>query len=239
MKQFSGCKKMLVAAAAVTLGILGAGKAQAGYTPINAPWKGEDSLSQILSHAYGGDFQENGLNFSNGSVTAVRQDDSTNKSFHFDIKSIKTISTFSGWSQGLAFGDVNSPTQLFNVTGKGYDAVGETGPLDMPKSFSLVRTGKGGNWSSDATQNSDGADHLITYLLTGLKKSHGQTYVMFWEDGKKGHGDFDFNDLALQVDTHCGSPVAVPLPAAAWSGLATLAGGAIITGYRKARRKMA
>ena len=31
----------------------------------------------------------------------------------------------------------------------------------------------------------------------------------------------------------------VPLPAAAWSGLATLAGGALVTGYRKARRQMA
>ncbi len=239
MKQFNGFKKLLVAAATVSLSILGSAKAQAGYTTINAPWKGEDSQSQILSHQYGGNFQASGLNFTNGKVTAIRQDDKTNSSFHFDISSIKTISTFSGWSQGLAFGNVNSPTQLFNVTGKGYNAVGETGALDMPKSYSLVRTGKGGNWSSDATQNSDGADHLITYLLSGLKKSHGPTYVMFWEDGSKGHGDFDFNDLALQVNANACSPVTVPLPAAAWSGLATLAGGVVVTGYRKARRQMA
>lgn len=239
MKRFSGCKKLLAAAAALTIGVLSAGKAQAGFTAVNAPWKGEDSLAQILSHTYGGNFQANGLNFSNGSVSAIRQDDTTNASFHFDIKSIKTISTFSGWSQGLAYGDVNNPTQLFNVTGKGYNAVGQTGAIDMPDSYSLVRTGKGGNWSSDAAQNSDGADHLITYLLTGQKKSHGQTYVMFWEDGRKGHGDFDFNDLAVQIDTHSNSPVTVPLPAAAWSGLATLAGGAVVAGYRKARRNLA
>ena len=234
MLKFSGCKKMLAAVAAVSLGVLASSNARAGFTTVNAPWKGEDSQAQILSHAYGGNFQANGLDFTNGTVTAVRQDDTTNASFHFDISSIKTISTFSGWSQGLAYGDVNNPTQLFNVTGKGYNAVGETGFIDMPSSFSLVRTGKGGNWSSDATQNADGADHLVSYLITGTK-AKGPTYVMFWEDGTKGHGDFDFNDLAVQISA--GSAVTVPLPAGVWSGLATLAGGLAVTGYRKARRQ--
>jgi len=232
-------KKLAAAVVAMGLGAFTAASAQAGFSTVNAPWPGEDSQSQILSHAYGGSFTSNGLNFTNGSVTAIRQDDSANATFHFDIASIKTISTFSGWSQGLAVGDVNSPTQLFNVTGKGYNAVGETGAIDMPSSYSLVRTGTGGNWSSDATKNADGADHLITYLLTGTG-SKTPTYVLFWEDGAVGHGDFDFNDLALQVTAAGSCNVAtVPLPAAAWSGLATLAGSVVVAGYRKARRQMA
>jgi len=238
MSKWNG-KKLLSIAAALSLGVLGAAKVQAGYTTVNAPWKGEDSQSDILSHAYGGSFVQNGLNFSNGSVSAIRQDDSANAVFHFDIASITTISTFSGWSQGLAYGDVNAPTQLFNVTGKGYSAVGGTGPIDMPSTYSLVRTGTGGNWSSDATQNADGADHLITYLLTGTG-TKAPTYVLFWEDGSKGHGDFDFNDLAVQVTAAgCRDMATVPLPAAAWSGLATLAGGVAVAGYKKARRQMA
>ena len=77
----------------------------------------------------------------------------------------------------------------------------------------------------------------MTYLLTG-EGITDTTYVLFWEDKtKQQRSDFDFNDLAVEVKLT--NPVIVPLPAAAWSGLIALAGGALVTGYRKSRRTMA
>ncbi len=233
----SGCKKFLSLVAAVSLSVLGAANAQAGFTPVNSPCSGEMSQSQILSHSYGGKFVSKGMNLTNGHITAVRLCDSEDQKFSFNIASIKTLGAFSCATQGLACGNANSPKQLFTVTGEGYGASGSVGKEKTHGSYSFVRTGDGGNWSSDVCQNSDGADHLVTYLLTG-KCVKQPTYVMFFEDGRKGCGDFDFNDLAVEVKAGCGTAT-VPLPAAAWSGLATLAGGVVVSGYRKARRQIA
>lgn len=233
----SGCKKVLSLVAAVSLSVLGAAQAQAGFTTVNPTCPTEVSQSQILSHSYGGTFVENGLNLSNGHITAVRLCDSVDQKFNFNIASIKTLGAFSCATQGLAYGNIGSPTDLFTVSGEGFDATGGTGKEKMHGSYSLIRTGEGGSWSSDVCQNADGADHLVTYLLTG-KCIKQPTYVMFFEDGQKSCGDFDFNDLACEVKaSNC--PATVPLPAAAWSGLATLAGGVVVTGYRKARRQTA
>ncbi|CAN5589319.1 hypothetical protein BH10PLA1_BH10PLA1_18030 [soil metagenome] len=236
MGKHSGFRKLLVAVAGISLSVLGAATTNAAYTTIQSPWPGEASQSQILSHSYGGNFVQSGLNFTNGKVTAVRVDDSKDQVFHFDIASIKTLSAFSGGSQGLAFGTLDNEHKLFDVTGKNYSAVGGTGHIDMPSSYSLIRTGTGQDYSSNVSVNPDGADHLVTYLLKGVKGKDA-TYVMFWEDQTAKKSDFDYNDFAIQVKSGCAT--VVPLPAAAWSGLVTLAGGALVTGYRKARRQMA
>jgi len=236
MSKKSGFVKVLGAVAAIALGVLGTGKAEASFTSIQSPWPGEASQGQILSHTYGGTFVQNGLDYTNGNITAVRVDDAFDQVFHFDIASIKTIAKFSGGSQGLAYGTLDNEHQLFNVTGNHYAVGGSTGHLDMPGSFSLIRTGTGQDYSSDASVNPDGADHLVTYLLQGAKNSH-PTYVMFWEDQTFKKSDLDFNDFAVEVKSSC--PVVVPLPAATWSGLATLGGSALVAGYRKARRRLA
>jgi hypothetical protein len=241
MSKRSGCK-ILAAVAALGLSVLSASKAQAGYTSINAPFPGEASQAQILSNSFGGTFTSSGLNLTNGSVTAKRINDSTDQTFHGGITSATTLGTFAQYSQGLAYSSGGSTKQLFTVSGKGFSATGSTGAVDLPASYSFVRTGgtkgiKGTNESSKNSANADGKDHLITYLLSG-KGVTGPTYVLFWEDKtKQQHSDFDFNDLAVEVKST--SPIIVPLPAAAWSGLVTLAGAALVTGYRKARRTMA
>src|SRR4051812_9121174 len=130
----SGCKKMLGVVAAFGLSVLGAAQAHAGFTTVNAPWPGEASQADILSHAYGGTFTANGLNYTNGTVTATRMDDSANAKFNFSVASIVTIGKFSGWSQGLGYGNVDSPTQLFDVTGNGFTAAGNVSSFDAGSS---------------------------------------------------------------------------------------------------------
>jgi len=246
MSKRSGYKKFLGLIAAIGLGVLSAGQAQAGYTSISAPnfgRGGEATQAEILSHSYGGNFVADGLNFSNGSVTAYRIDDDFDQVMPFDILSSRTLATFASYSQGLAYGTLADEHQLFTVSGKGYAATGGTGAVDLPNPTELIRTGTSEDFSSKDASNSDGKDHLVTYLLVNdvhaNKASKPElTFVLFWEDlSKKSHSDWDFNDLAVEIKASC--PVVVPLPAAAWSGLATLAGGALVTGYRKARRQMA
>jgi len=227
--------KFVGALAAMGLYVLTATNAHASFTTINAPAKGEVGQGAILANEYGGSFSANGVNFSNGSITATRvvQEDVP----VLDILSAKAIGSFAAYSQGFGYSANGSVTNLFNVTGKKFNATGSVGVVDLPSEYNFVRTGQGSTVSSDRADNADGKDHLVTYLLTG-NGVKADTYVLFWEDKLVKQGsDFDFNDLAVEV--RFGTPTVVPLPTAAWSGLATLAGGALMTGVKKARRKMA
>lgn len=250
MAKQSGFKKFLGVIAAIGLSALGASQAHAGFTTINAPHPGEKTQAQILSHSYGGNFVADGVNFTNGSTTAYRIDDDYDQIMPFDILSSKTLARFAEQSQGMGYGDVNAPTELFQVVGKGYNATGGTGAIDLPGLVELIRTGDGQNFSSKQSSNVDKKDHLVTYLLienkivqrtseveSDKKLAESLKFVLFWEDlsGKK--ADFDYNDLAVEIKAV--SPVLVPLPAAAWSGLSTLAAGALLTGYRRMRRQVA
>ncbi len=251
MSKRSGFKKFMGLVAAIGLGVLTAGQAKAGYTTINAPnygKGGEASQAEILSNSYGGTFTANGLNFTNGSTTAIRINDDNDQVWNLHILSTKTLATFASLKQGLGITDGKSFEQLFNVSGKGFAATGGTGEVDTPKSYEFVRNGGSSTaFSSKDADNNDGKDHMVTYLLVNNDirpaskvqgGEHELTFVTFWEDlSKAKHSDFDFNDLAVEIKASC--PVVVPLPAAAWSGLMTLAGGAVAAGYRKARRQMA
>ncbi len=249
MSKTSGYKKFMGLVAAIGLGVLTAGQAKAGYTTINAPnfgKGGEASQAEILSHTYGGTFVADGLNFTNGSKTAVRIDDDNDQMWSLHILSTKALATFASLKQGLAIEAGKSVEQLFNVSGKGYNVTGGTGEIDTPKSYEFVRNGGSSTaFESVNSENNDGKDHMVTYLLVNnevRKQSivqgegkHVVTYVTFWEDlSKAKHSDFDFNDLAVEIKGN--SATVVPLPAAAWSGLATLAGGALAAGYRKRRQ---
>ena len=244
MSKRSGCK-LLGAVAAIGLSVL-AGTAQAGFTSIGAPnygKGGEATQAEILSNTYGGTFTSSGVNLTNGTLTATRIDDNFDQVFSGDITSSRALATFADYKQGFAYGDVKSPTTLFNVGGDDYAVTGSTGAVDLPSKYTFVRTGgatpagNGYNQSSLDAANRDKRDHMVTYLLTGAGVTES-TYVLFWEDKTaQQKSDFDFNDLAVEVKGV--NAVVVPLPAAAWSGLATLAGGVAVAGYRKARRQMA
>ena len=239
MSKRSGCKKLLGAAVALGLSVLATGQARAGFTSIGAPWPGEKDQAQILSNALGGTFTASGLNYTNGTITATRIDDSADQTFSFDIKSVDVLGVFAAQSQQLGYTTNNGVTihNILDASGKGFAATGSSGAIDMPASYEFVRYGDGSKFFSAPTDNPDGTDHMVTYLISG-KSVKNVTYVMFWEDltAKQG-GDFDYNDLSVKVVST--TPASVPLPAAAWSGMTTLLGGALVAGVRKARRQMA
>jgi len=242
MSKRSGCK--LLGAIALGLSVLGASNAQAGFTTINPPnygKGGEATQAEILSNSYGGTFTANGLNFTNGTLTATRVNDNADQVFSGDLTSSKALATFAQYKQGFGYGPSASPTKLFDVGGDDFTVTGSTGAVDLPSKFSFDRIPPAGSngytVSSLNADNKDKVDHLTTYELTGAGITE-KTYVLFWEDKlARQHSDFDFNDLAVEIKGV--NAVVVPLPAAAWSGLVTLAGGAIVAGYRKARRQMA
>src|SRR5262249_29109972 len=84
------------------------------------------------------------------------------------------------------------------------------------------RTGNSGTQSSTPSENADGADHVVTYQVSG---SHPDPqYVQFWEDLNttpdliaKNRTVSDFNDLVVQL-----SPRPIPLPPAMLSGCVLL-----------------
>ena len=102
--------------------------------------------------------------------------------------------------------------------------------------MSLVAVGGGGDLvSSKPSENVDHKDRMVTYKVNGLS-DHANTYMVFFED----YHDFDYNDLSVQLKTAVVVPPpgghAVPLPAAVWMGLSTLAGTGVVGGARRLRR---
>lgn len=63
-------------------------------------------------------------------------------------------------------------------------------------------------WSSNSAQNSDGLDHMVTWLID---EELGK-YAVAFED-LPGGGDHDFNDLILELRGFVDGPTAVPEPA--------------------------
>jgi hypothetical protein len=192
-------------ALALAAGLLttGAGMARAGSTPVNPPHVGEKSVTEILQAAYG------------PGVSATRVDDSADQVWTGQVLSSRALARFSANTQSVSFDRGSGPEKQFDVTGNGLAVGGSAGSFDAA-SFSIVRSGPNGPFSSIASKNADGADHMITYLIDDADKST-KTYALFFEDTRSPRGDFDFNDLALEVKT-----AAIPLPAAAWMGLAGL-----------------
>src|SRR5829696_2712749 len=71
----------LFCAAAMTTLLCVAAPARAGFSSISTPPTREQDQAQILSHAYGGTFTPSGNNFTNGTITAVRVDDSADQTW--------------------------------------------------------------------------------------------------------------------------------------------------------------
>jgi hypothetical protein len=179
------------------LSLMGVSAANAGFTTIGPTSNpGEPNQATILSHIYGGTFVADGVNFTNGSLTATRVDDDADQSFA---------------------GPITAPTAFEKHTS-----------LDVSLAFSgdkyvLSRNG-GIQFTSNPTDNFDGKDHQISYLVSGPGVSG---YALFFEDTKLINTDFDFNDVVI---------ASIPLPAALGSGLVSLAGMGAGMLIRRARK---
>jgi hypothetical protein len=107
--------------------------------------------------------------------------------------------------------------ELFTVNGFGYD-VDETADLSALAGRTIRWARKGGpddpdprEFSSRESDNIDGADHMVSYLIQDVGKTAGVgddvfTFLLFWEDKFLNEGrptvltaDFDFNDLVVEV----------------------------------------
>jgi hypothetical protein len=239
-----GKKWILSAAIAGAIAAVGGANAQAGFTQIGATRKTEATQEQILEHTYGGDFVANGTNFSNGSVTATRLDDDNDAVWaKTDISSARTVAAFAKRKQSFGYFGGSSGGEfqkLFDVSGTtGFDVSGSAAGLGSVLDGS-IRFGRGEKltkaFSSLSSENRDGRDHMITYKVSGLEGQNEPVYLMFWEDKWGKRSDFDFNDLVVEAKGVAGQPLLIPLPAAAWSGLGSLAGLGMLMGWKRGRR---
>jgi hypothetical protein len=107
-------------------------------------------------------------------------------------------------------------TELFAITNEGIFAEGEySANLNITGEFGVYDTaigkapfvGSDNTWYSEASLNSDGLDHLITY-----RTPHENVYLMAWTDLPMNTDffDADYNDLVVEL--HLGGEV-IPEPA--------------------------
>src|SRR3954470_10647817 len=93
----------------------GADVARGGFTSVNShPPPHEANQEQILEHVYGGNFKADGLNFSNGTVTATRIDDADDTTWTKQVASVRPLANFAKRKQALGFfEDAHGSTQPF------------------------------------------------------------------------------------------------------------------------------
>ncbi len=123
-----------------------------------------------------------------------------------------------GYRNGTAGG--TGVTNGMAVSGSGYGVSGGGSWFVGPTAFQWIRSGNasftndagnGDVYSSIAANNADQTDHMVTYEITGLGNLR---YMLFWEDLPSVNGglpgDYDYNDLAIEIQTI----TAIPLPSA-------------------------
>jgi hypothetical protein len=89
--------------------------------------------------------------------------------------------------------------------------------------FSLAVANIGATWYSDASLNSDGANHAYAAPFTGNSLIPRGTYVGF-EDLPAAVADFNYTDEQFVVSNIRTVPSAVPVPASGWLLMGGLAG---------------
>lgn len=219
--------------------VLAAPSAEAGYTAVKqSKRRNEVSHERILEHVYGGNFaaDSTGLSFSNESgVTVTRVDDAADESWAGRRVSARAVAAFSrgrrtaGYFGASSAGNVE---RLLQTTGRKFDVAGageSGGPVEGALVFGAGAGRRGRTFSSVASANADGADHLVSYEVKGLSGQQASVFLLCWEDKFSRRGDADFNDLVVEVQSAdaatraaLAEPLLIPLPPAAWTGLAGL-----------------
>jgi hypothetical protein len=240
---------------ATVVGALAAGAsvAEAGYTAVKQPKRrSEAGHEQILERVYGGNFvsDASGLSFSNESgVTVTRVEDDgvarTDQTWSGRHVSARAVAAFSrkqktaGYFGATSGGEVK---KVFDVSGRRFDVAGAgesvvENDLRLGRDADAVRT-----FSSVASANRDGMDHLVSYEVKGLSAQQASVYLLCWEDKFSKRSDRDYNDLVVEVrageaasEAAMAEPLLIPLPPAAWTGLGGLLGVGVVSRMRKIR----
>ena len=195
---------------------------------------GEASFIDIINHLYGSGFTGNafgGLSYTNGAITLTRVDDAgvgsplnlstghagaaNDQIWQDGTVSASAEARFAGDRQQFGYdpGANGGYVNLFHVAGQGFNVTGGINNFTFGGQFAFARDGTGdGPHYSNNSLNRDGADHMLTYEVTGLGS---KTWLLFWEDtdfpqsGQRG-SDGDFNDLVVEVQV-ISAPTAVLL----------------------------
>ena len=247
---FRRCQQTAAAVLAAGAIALFAPAADAGYTAVKQPKrKSEVSHEQILERVYGGDFVADaaGLNFSNNSgVTVTRVEDAADESWAGRSLSARAVAASSGRRKTAGYfgasagGEVRKLVEgagrQFHVTGAAESAVAAEGALVFAKG----RGKRAKTFSSIASSNRDGMDHLVTYEVKGASGQQASVYLLCWEDRFAGRSDRDYNDLVVEVQAAeamsrdpMSQPLLIPLPPAAWTGLAGLLSLGVLSRLRR------
>ncbi len=256
--KFSAWKKGL---AIVAGGMIAASSAHAGMTTIGKMGVGEDSQEQVFAHTYGGSWHQEGTDFYDGAVSAKRMDDflsvpsvlkvatgdvgySTDQTWSGNKFTVTPIAKWSGNQLETGLTDSNGDLHVLftNDSGYGYNIDHDSKTVDMQgQQFKWTLLGNTGIHSSLNSDNADGRDHMITYLVSGLPGQSGPVWMLFFEDmdktstTPKNRTYADFNDLVLEVRPMVS---AIPLPPAGWAGLFTLSGAALVRGRKLISKAM-
>lgn len=250
--------KLLLASAVTLAGFAFASSAFAGFSPISTT-PGEGTIPGIMGHIYGGTFSlDDTYDYNNGSLTALRISDTAPQNGGLPYNDPGPNTTDQLWSASMfqataeanfaelsttPFGYIPGASggtfkSLFSVTGTQYNVTG-SGSFSPSGTFRTAAQNKYGMLSSlpsdnidTADSSLDGKDHIVTYEIDGLPGSD-KTWLLFFDDyGDNGKdGDFDYQDLVIQLKTLPPAPPSVPEP-----GSLMLLGGTMLALFKRARR---
>jgi hypothetical protein len=248
----SGSVVRAVASAVFCLGL--ANSAKAGFSTVEPPLNGNNTQPAVLNGIYGGTFSLNGdadgLDYSNGSITAVRVADSLpstgtvtdnpgpnatdqlwqDSSVTATVKesNAKLTSTPFGYIPGASGGTF---TSLFNVTGAGFGATGSA-TFSPTGTFRFAAQNTYGVLSTLPSDNKDSLDHVITYEINGLGGTQKTWLLLFTDYGDNNVSDeyFDYQNLVVQLSATPSSSVPEP-------GSLMLLGGAGLALFRRLPRR--
>ncbi|MCZ6834400.1 MAG: hypothetical protein O7G85_01370 [Planctomycetota bacterium] len=227
---------------AMATGLAITGSAQAGFTTVVAPTAaGEIGHAAIFDGVYGGSFSASGLNFTNGSITATRIHDfdsggghsgslnllassdvgANDQVWHDGIANLQAVARYAGYSQDFGYyqGSDNpgtgftSGTLLSLVTNPFLGEGPTSSPTNIVGDWRWGRDGTTTN-SSLHSDNVDGLDHMVTYMITGAGlaalgyDADATIWMIFFDDQEWPDTDRDFNDLAVEIVAR-----AIPIPA--------------------------
>jgi hypothetical protein len=227
--------------------------ALAGFSGVNPPSGSEFDHQDIFDGVYGAGFGPVGLNYANGGITATRVDDfgflgnmdvlngtagaQDDETWSDGIVFSEARARFAGFSQNFGYlagaSGVAAFNHLIQVTGTGINPATVEGVVtttfNSPFRWARHNNGGGNQHTSLPGDNTDGLDHMVAYEITGVNGGR-KTWMLFFEDTNFPDGDFDYNDLVIEL-------VVVPLPSSALAGLAGL--GLVGTGMAARRRRLA
>jgi len=209
---FRGCddmKKKVITIVLASLILIGAGTAKAGFTTINTPWNTDGTGSE--QNLYDPDTTHTSILNTLYSNQVKRIDDfgaGITDQIWLNLNGSATVEAkYASYTQDLGYIAGTSGGSFISltgsITGNGYaGALSAATSLSpgLPPALTYFRwadnTSGAPLWTSKIADNSDGLDHMVTFLITG-GQSAGNYVIAF--DDQCGGGDRDFQDLIVEV----------------------------------------